>query len=63
MDEFGDARSLAADIPFLSLLHSLMSPGQISCEINMKMYFHIVILYRQINGLTISDNNFIELLN
>lgn len=42
---------LTANMPFLSLLHSLMTPGHRLLhwadfpEINMKMNFHIVMLF------------------
>jgi hypothetical protein len=60
---------LAADMPFLPLLHSLIIPwvftysGQISWKIIIKVYVHVVALFRPIDDFIIPDNDFIELLN
>jgi hypothetical protein len=60
---------LAANMPFLSLLHSLMISehqptllGQFSAD-NTKMYSQVVTLYRKTDDFTISENGFLELLN
>jgi hypothetical protein len=37
--------------------------GQISCRINMKMYFHIAVPCRRIDDFIIPDNDFIEFLS
>ena len=60
---------LTADMPFLSLLHSLMVPGhQLTLlgrflQMSIKVYFYVIMLFRRIDDFIISDNDFIEFQN
>ena len=64
---------LAADMPFLSLLHDIMIPDHQPTLLSTLLgkfpaYQHEDVLswsnvYRQTDDFTISDNDFIELLN